>query len=114
MVINTDTSDMPGRHWVLLSNVFGHILFADSYGKDLYFYPNICDRYHKLYVKRQWIKIVDQRMQLSNFLCGTFCVYYAHALLNTKATDINNSNILCCNVVNDFDLPDFVYKDGIA
>ena len=111
VIINTDPSNQPGQHWVVLASYFGKIIFADSYGKDMWKYPDIYYHFYEMYGSQPWENLVERRIQLSDFLCGAFCIYFAHVLFNTNLT---NGATICCKVVNDFNLLDFLYKHSLV
>ena len=93
IIVNTDSLYKPGQHWILLARKGNRIFFGDSLGNQISDYSLIYKRFMKLH--KNWltetatkndkttfklIAIVDKgiRLQTSNFLCGAFCVYFAH------------------------------------
>ena len=82
LIVNTDKSTSPGRHWCAIYNDgHGHIEFFDSYGRS----PG----YNSVYISR-WI---NQRAKTLEFnrkklqsdhstVCGLYCILYLHQRLN--------------------------------
>lgn len=94
-IINTQESNKPGEHWIMMARRSGNILyFGDSLGKDLVSYRpifNQCQKHYNLcpavfsgqHIKTKkcsWIlkKLTQKKLQYSNMLCGAFCIYFAH------------------------------------
>lgn len=77
MIVNSDKSNQPGTHWVLLCNRMGDYVFADPLGLPIHLYNHISDRlsYADFNVK----EIIKDPLQKPNSnLCGLYCIYIAH------------------------------------
>ena len=85
-IVNTETSDKPGKHWILLSKrtntSFSSIIFWDSLGNSPKKYKNLYIRLNKIY---KTIVVFKHPLQ-SNFsnCCGLYCILVAHYLPNSE------------------------------
>ena len=93
-IINTETSDYDGEHWILLANKNGKIFFGDSMGQRLEKYPHIKNDY------KQVTQLVKKRMQ-NRALCGLYCIYFAWSIFSGQKLPEN---------FNDFDLLRYIIK----
>lgn len=78
-IINIDTSDLPGSHWIaLFANTDKNILEVfDSFGNNNIFY----DRYLKTLTSLKGYRLVinsDQIQSERTVLCGYFCLYFLY------------------------------------
>ena len=83
LIVNTDSSILPGSHWCLLCNKEDTIYYADPLGfaPENYstLYQRLCQQYNKIYQIQR-----DKPVQtLNSQLCGLFCIYIAHAVFTT-------------------------------
>lgn len=77
IICNTDPSDKPGKHWLLLFFYGETVDFYDSLGKDLSHYGEefelLVAKFAKTYNK------INYRTQPQNSnLCGYYCLYFAY------------------------------------
>ena len=90
VIVNTDPSDQPGEHWLLIASRGDTILLYDSFGRDFRQF------FHSIYSKvEKWTKstkqIIHQYKPSSTLLqpiesqfCGIYCVFIAHFFYGTK------------------------------
>ncbi len=77
VIINTDTNNLPGRHWIAVKNVGPNTIYFDPAG----WVPNksICAYFKNL------IEYTTNNIQPINSLtCGQHCIYFLYT--NTHAT----------------------------
>jgi hypothetical protein len=70
-VVNTDSSNEPGRHWIAVFQTSADIVeIFDSFGKDLSFYG--IDFFKSQKVIRQ----TEQLQSASSTVCGQYCLFF--------------------------------------
>jgi hypothetical protein len=74
MIVNTDTSNLPGSHWVAIYfDVKGDAEYFDSFGRSPI--SPFIDQFLKLNGKT--LVFNNQRLQSSDsFVCGMYCIYF--------------------------------------
>ena len=81
-IVNTEASNKPGKHWILLckrtKSGIGAIIFWDSLGKRPRKYKVLFERLNEIYKK---IDVFNHPLQ-SNYsnCCGLYCILVAHYL----------------------------------
>lgn len=94
VIVNTETSDSDGEHWILLANRGGNIFYADSMGLPL-------ERYQNIQIpSRNITRLVWTKLQ-NDSLCGLYCIYFAWIVFGRHKLE---------KYFNDFDLLRFIYK----
>ena len=79
IIVNTDSSDMPGSHWIALGIFKSRIEIFDSLGFQILNWPRIpCSMLNFLHKFSQTRRIVVSRRIQSDdsVLCGYFCIFY--------------------------------------
>ena len=77
IIVNSDTSNQLGTHWLLLCKKSGQVLFGDPLGLPLSYYPYICG--HLSYTDIGVTEIMKNPLQKTDSnLCGLYCIYIAH------------------------------------
>lgn len=71
IIVNTEPSSETGQHWVLLANKDGKIYYGDSLGQPLHDYKAIKLDYDTT------IRLVPEKVQHSQGLCGLYCIFIA-------------------------------------
>ena len=82
IIINSDTADIGGSHWLLLCNRSGEYLFAEPIGLPIHFNDHICKRlsYADFGIK----EVIKEPLQkLSSNNCGLYCVYIAYYVFSS-------------------------------
>lgn len=82
IIVNTDNSDKPGSHWVLLCNVKNLYMFADPLGMSVKSYESIYTR-----MQQNASKLVSEVTNVpiqpwNSGNCGLYCLYLAHFYFN--------------------------------
>ena len=79
IIINLDTSDRPGSHWVALGIFTNSIEVFDSLGFDLLSWPTVphglLSFLHRVSFRKR-IKVIPRIQSKRSTLCGIFCVFY--------------------------------------
>lgn len=74
MVINTDSSDEPGSHWIaVFQEIPGTLEIFDSFGRDLHFYGPMMA--HLANGKRVISQTLQYQSNLST-VCGQHCMFF--------------------------------------
>ena len=75
MVVNTDTHDKPGRHWIALFVRDKNTLeFFDSYGLSPGHYGQHLEDYAKRFSRL--VRNCTQLQSLTSNVCGPYCIYF--------------------------------------
>ena len=79
LIVNLDTSDRPGSHWVALGIFKNSIEVFDSLGFDLLSWPTVphglLSFLHRVSFRKR-IKVIPRIQSKRSTLCGIFCVFY--------------------------------------
>ena len=76
IIVNTDPSNKPGQHWLLLFFHGGKCQFFDSLGHEIEHYPKLLKFVH-IFTDR--ILYSGKRIQPNNTsVCGQYCLFYAY------------------------------------
>ena len=79
IIINLDTSDRPGSHWVALGIFTNSIEVFDSLGFDLLSWPTVphglLSFLHRVSFRKR-IEVIPRIQSKRSTLCGIFCVFY--------------------------------------
>ena len=86
ILVNTDPSYLPGKHWLLFFRTKDRMEMFDSLGQELHeMNPAVQTFAHRF---NEYVKYVSQRVQpLNTALCGHYCLYYAY--LRCKGDSMN-------------------------
>ena len=90
IIVNIDTANMPGSHWIVLGIFKKSIEIFDPLGFDIFNWSrvpcNLLNFVHRLSVTRD-LKLAQRIQSDSSTLCGYFCLFYMfmrkHTCLNT-------------------------------
>ena len=78
LIVNTDKSSDPGRHWCSIYNDgYGHVKFFDSYGRA----PDKISVYISRWINQRAMTFNFCRRQLQSdysTVCGHYCILYFH------------------------------------
>ena len=101
LVLNTDTSDLPGAHWLAIyftSNK--ECCFFDSYGRgpELFRLQYFVDHY-----SNSWEHNKTRLQSLDSSVCGQYCIYF----IMMKCRGMQLDDIIGCFSENDFKFNDF-------
>lgn len=84
IIVNTESSDKDGSHWILLANRDGIIFYGDSMGQRLSLYREIAVdanfKSHEL--------VTQQLQQTLSSNCGLYCIYFAWKLFTSTSATI--------------------------
>lgn len=112
IIVNTDPSYKPGKHWLLFYSDRNTIEMFDSLGRDITEYPHeITDFVNKF---SHVLKYVNDRLQpVNSSLCGHYCLYYAYHRCNGDTMqniihDMHSPDWIRCCVPIMFDIPNVV------
>ena len=86
-LINTQPSKMQGEHWIMIAKLRLRLYFADSSGRKNY-----------NFLRRNYKRMIPERLQLHQSLCGFHTIYAAFLLFKfgqEEITGVNDSNVLC-------------------
>ena len=79
LIVNLDTSNRPGSHWVALGIFKNSIEVFDSLGFDLLSWPTVphglLSFLHRVSFRKR-IKVIPRIQSKRSTLCGIFCVFY--------------------------------------
>ena len=79
IIVNLDTSDRPGSHWVALGIFKNSIEVFDSLGFDIVSWPTVphglLSFLHRVSFRKR-IKVIPRIQSKQSTLCGIFCVFY--------------------------------------
>ena len=85
-IINTQPSNMQGEHWIMIARLRHQLYLADSFGLRDY---NL--------LRKNYKRMIPERLQLHQSLCGFFTIYAAFLLLKfgqEEITGVHESNVL--------------------
>lgn len=91
IIVNTDPSTQPGKHWLLFFLDNDKMEMFDSLGRSIEYYSEGIRNFVSRFAKT--IKFVDRRIQpLNSSLCGHYCLYFAYCRCNGQSMDtiVNN------------------------
>ena len=83
LILNTDSSDEPGSHWIALIYKNGVYYFMDSYGRDLtnVTFPDKFRKSMEKYMgKKSCIYCNKFLQQLTSNTCGAYACYFIYML----------------------------------
>jgi hypothetical protein len=101
LICNTDSSDKPGKHWLLLYHHGDTLEYFDSLGKDIQEYGDEFVTFAKRIKATKVVTIINERIQpKGTSLCGDYCLYYAYARMKGQSMNdivrfIPSSQTLC-------------------
>ena len=79
IIVNLDTSDRPGSHWIAIGIFKNSIEVFDSLGFDLLSWPTVphglLSFLHRVSFRKR-IKVIPRIQSKRSTLCGIFCVFY--------------------------------------
>ena len=78
-IINTQTSNTPGEHWIMIAKFHHEMYFADSLGLSINKYP---------FWKQNYSQMVRTRLQEHLSVCGFYTIYAAFQLFKFQQEDI--------------------------
>ena len=82
VIVNSDSTDQPGSHWMLYCNREGMYAFADPLGFSVNSYQRICLRLTA--AKNPVRELVRYQLQRpASNLCGLYCIYIAHVVFSS-------------------------------
>lgn len=86
IIVNTDPSHKPGKHWLLFFRNNETVEMFDSLGRNLDSYNKEIKTFVDKFFKT--VKFTTFRIQpLNTSLCGHYCLYYAYMRCNGKEMD---------------------------
>ena len=87
-IINTQPSNTPGDHWIMIANVHHELYFADSHGLSINNYT---------FLKQNYSQMVRTRPQDRPSVCGFYTIYAAFHLFTfqqEEITGVHDVNVL--------------------
>ena len=88
-IVNSETSEKSGEHWLLVYVYYDSVVFIDSFGKHLTFY-NLENTLYRIKNKLEFLNEIQLQSSYSN-LCGEYCTFFAFNLCREKSlTNILN------------------------
>ena len=84
--INTQPSKVPGEHWIMIAKLRHRLYFADCLGRKDY-----------NFLKRNYKRMIPERLQLHQSLCGFYTIYAAFLLFKfgqEEITGVHDFNVL--------------------
>ena len=87
-IINTQPSNTPGEHWVMIAKIHHELYFAGSLGLCINKYP---------FVKQSYSQMVRTRLQDHPSVCGFYTIYAAFYLFKfqkEEITGVHDVNVL--------------------
>ena len=85
-IINTQPSNMQGDHWIMIAKLRHRLYFADSLGRKDY-----------NFLRRNYKRMIPERLQLHQSLCGFYTIYAAFLLFKfgqEEITGVHDLNVL--------------------
>jgi hypothetical protein len=79
-IVNNQRARKSGQHWIVLARRNNKMIFADSLGKSIRYYPKNCQRFSKIHKNISVHQFVNRMLQNSDYLCGAFCFCFAHVI----------------------------------
>ena len=76
-IINTQTSNMQGEHWVMIANFRHELYFADSLGRNKY-----------SFLKQHYKQMIPAPLQSHPSVCGFYTTYAAFHLSKFRQEEI--------------------------
>ena len=76
-IINTQPSNMQREHWIMIAKVRHQLYFADSLGRKDY-----------NFLRKNYKRMIPERLQLHQSLCGFYTIYAAFQLFKFGQEDI--------------------------
>ena len=93
IIVNIDSGNMPGSHWIALGLFKGSIEIFDPLGFDIFNWTRVpcslLNFVHRLSVTRK-LKIAHRIQSDSSTLCGHFCLFYIFMRKHTDMKSILN------------------------
>ena len=93
-IINTQPSNTPGEHWIMIAMFHHELYFADSLGLSI-------DNYH--FLKQKYSQLVPTRLQDHPKVCDFYTIYAAFHLfkfLREEITGVHDVHVL--SFINNF------------
>ena len=87
-IINTQPSNTPKEHWMMIANFHHQLYFADSLGLSINNYP---------FLKQKYSQMVRTRPQDHPSVCGFYTIYAAFPLFKfeqEEKTGVHDVNVL--------------------
>ena len=87
-IINTQPSNTPGEHWIMIAKFHHELYFADSLGQSINNYP---------FLKQNYSQMVRTRLQNHSSVCGFYTFYAAFHLFKfqqEEVTGVHDVNVL--------------------
>ena len=80
-IINTQPSNTPGQHWIMIAKVHRELYFADFLGLFINNYP---------FLKQNYSQMVRTRLQNHPSVCGFHTIYAAFNLIKLQQEQITS------------------------
>ena len=112
IIVNTDPSYKPGKHWLLFYRDQDTYEMFDSLGRDITVYPPEIAHFVNKFCSQ--LKYVSVRLQpINSSLCGHYCLYYAYhrcngELMRDIINDMHSPEWIKCCVPIMYDIPDVI------
>ena len=87
-IINTQPSNTPGEHWIMIAKFHHELYFADSLDLSIKNYP---------FLKQNYSQMVPTRLQDQPSVCGFYTIYAAFQLFKfqqEEITGVHDVNVL--------------------
>ena len=87
-IINTQPSNTPGEHWIMIAKFHHELYFANSLGLSINIYP---------FLKQNYSQMVRTRRQDHPSVCGFYTIYAAFYLFKfqqEEITGVHDVNVL--------------------
>ena len=85
-IINTQPSNMQGKHWIMVANSRQKLFFADSLGRKMY-----------SFLKQHYEQMMPEPLQSHPNVCGFYTIYAAFHLFKfrqAEITGVHDVNVL--------------------
>ena len=92
-IINTQPSNTPGEHWIMIAKFHHELYFADSFGLSINNYP---------FLKQNYSQMVRTRLQDHPSVCGFYTIYAAFQLFKLQQDELTG--------VHEVDVLSFIIK----
>ena len=80
-IVNSAPSNDRGEHWIMMARLDKTYYFADSLGRKRTTYSFLTKKYRRM---------VPQKLQKTDNLCGFYAIYSAFRLFKFYQTNLNN------------------------